>query len=184
MHAEITRVFIGEIMKNQLICLCLLAPLHSAAATCDSAAHRAFDFWLGDWVVYKTDGTVAGHNQIRSAHQGCVITEQYTTPAGFSGQSLNLYDASRDVWHQTWTDSSGTLLILEGKAVDNGMLLSGKTQNQQGTILQHRIHWTANSDGSVRQHWQTKASEGEWTTAFDGLYQPETNPAESPAGND
>jgi hypothetical protein len=30
---------------------------------------------------------------------------------GYSGESLNEYDAARKVWHQTWVDSSGTLLL-------------------------------------------------------------------------
>ncbi|WP_265583832.1 hypothetical protein [Chitinimonas koreensis] len=85
-----------------------------AASPCDSSAHRAFDFWLGEWQVHTPDGKLAGTNRISSEYNGCVLHERYDTGRGFSGESLNSYDAGRKVWHQTWVDTSGTLLLLEG----------------------------------------------------------------------
>ena len=38
-------------------------------------------------------------------------------------------------------------------------------------MMRHRIQWTPNQDGTVRQHWQTRpVGEPEWKTVFDGLY--------------
>jgi hypothetical protein len=142
----------------------------SPPPACTDAAHRAFDFWLGDWQVYKPDGKLAGRNRITREYGGCVIHEHYTTEYGYSGESLNIYDASRKVWHQTWVDNSGLLLILEGGLRDRAMVLEGKTTGADGAITNQRITWTPNADGSVRQLWEASKAKGEWTTSFDGKY--------------
>lgn len=148
-----------------------LAAAESAyAAPCDAAEHRAFDFWLGEWRVMGADGRVAGINRIESEYGGCVLHERYVTGRGYSGESLNIYDAARKVWHQSWVDTSGTLLLLEGGIRDGKMVLEGKTVAADARVTQHRITWTPNADGSVRQHWESTNDKGEWTTAFDGRY--------------
>jgi hypothetical protein len=141
-----------------------------ASPACTDSAYRAFDFWLGDWQVHKPDGKLAGHNRITREYGGCVIHEHYTTEHGYSGESLNIYDASRKVWHQTWVDNGGLLLVLEGGLQEGAMILQGKTTGAGGAITRQRITWTPASDGSVRQLWQATDAKGEWTTAFDGKY--------------
>lgn len=142
----------------------------TAAATCEDSEHRQFDFWLGEWNVHTPDGKLAGVNTISSEHGGCVLHERYSTQGGYSGESLNLFDATRKVWHQTWVDSSGTLLLLEGGLAGGAMVLEGQTTGADGQITRHRITWTPNPDGSVRQHWESTDPEGLWKTAFDGAY--------------
>jgi hypothetical protein len=36
--------------------------------------------------------------------------------------------------------------------------------------MKHRITWSANQDGTVRQLWESTGPNGEWTVAFDGKY--------------
>jgi hypothetical protein len=139
-------------------------------APCDSADHRAFDFWLGEWQVHAADGKLAGSNSITQEYGGCVVHERYTTGRGYAGESLNVYDATRKRWHQTWVDSSGMLLLLEGGILDGKMVLEGRTVDAGGKSTRHRISWTPNADGSVRQWWQSTDGKGRWTTAFDGKY--------------
>ena len=141
----------------------------AASAGCEAPAYREFDFWVGDWQVHTPSGKLAGTNRIEREYGGCVLHERYATPSGYSGESLNIYDASRKVWHQTWVDSSGTLLLLEGGLLDGRMVLEGKT-TKEGRDTRHRITWTPNPNGSVRQFWESTDAEGKWTTAFDGLY--------------
>lgn len=143
---------------------------------CTSAAHRAFDFWLGEWQVHGANGKQAGTNAITSAHGGCVLRESYRTPGNYSGESINIYDASRKVWHQTWADSYGLLLTLEGGLQDGRMVLEGGGIAPGGGVIKHRITWTPNADGSVRQHWESTDAGGKWTTAFDGKYTRKTTP--------
>ena len=141
-----------------------------AAGPCDTPAHRQFDFWVGEWTVHKVDGSIAGENTITREFGGCVLRERYATPSGYRGESLNIYDASRKRWHQTWVDIGGALLQLEGGLQDGRMVLEGEGVGADGKPLRHRISWTPLEDGRVRQHWESTDASGQWTTAFDGTY--------------
>jgi hypothetical protein len=37
-------------------------------------------------------------------------------------------------------------------------------------MTKQRITWTPNSDGTVRQFWESADEKGAWTVAFDGKY--------------
>jgi hypothetical protein len=139
-------------------------------APCSAPEHRQFDFWVGDWQVAKPDGKAAGTNHITREYGGCVLHEHYATPSGYTGESLNAYDGSRKVWHQTWVDSGGLLLTLEGGWDGKAMVMSGDAPGPDGVIRKQRITWTPNADGSVRQLWETADGKGAWTVAFDGRY--------------
>jgi hypothetical protein len=152
------------------LCLGVVASISASAAPCDAPAHRAFDFWLDEWQVRTPDGKLAGTNRIEREYDGCVLHERYTTSHGYSGESLNIYDASRKLWHQTWVDSSGTLLLLEGGIRDGKMVLEGQTTGADAQLVKHRITWTPNADGSVRQLWESTDAKGQWSTTFDGMY--------------
>lgn len=142
----------------------------AAAGACDGSAHRQFDFWLGEWNVRTPDGNLVGVNSITGESGGCVLHERYSTGRGYSGESLNIYDAARKVWHQTWVDTSGTLLLLEGGLRRGSMVLEGQTVGANGQVTRHRITWTPGADGSVRQYWESTDGDGQWRTAFDGFY--------------
>lgn len=153
-----------------LVVLLLTSTASVAAGPCDGPQYKQFDFWQGQWQVFTPDGKLAGTNSLTKEYGGCVLHERYQTPSGFTGESLNTYDRVRNVWHQTWVDNSGQLLLLEGKLKGSEMVLEGKGKNAKGQDLYHRITWTPNSDGTVRQHWQSATVKGQWQTAFDGLY--------------
>jgi hypothetical protein len=140
------------------------------AGACDAIEHRQFDFWLGEWNVRTPDGKLAGVNSIKREYDGCVLHERYSTARGYSGESLNMYDAGRKVWHQTWVDTSGALLLLEGGLRAGSMVLEGQSSDANGQITKHRITWTPNPNGTVRQHWESTDADGKWITAFDGTY--------------
>jgi hypothetical protein len=99
-----------------------------------------------------------------------VLHEQYDTGRGYSGASFNVYDAGRRKWHQTWVDTSGTLLQLDGGLVEGRMVLEGETTGANGSKTKHRITWTPGADGSVRQLWESTDPAGQWVVAFDGKY--------------
>ena len=142
--------------------------------TCMDPGRREFDFWLGDWEVRNPDGEVVGHNRIRRTVGGCGLREEWRGKRGLRGTSLNAWDEERGVWHQTWIDSAGTLLLLEGGLRDGAMVLEGETADpeQPGATIRHRISWSV-VDGNpahVRQHWQQSTNGETWETAFDGHY--------------
>jgi hypothetical protein len=139
---------------------------------CDTPLHHQFDFWIGAWNVTQ-GGKNAGKNEIESVLGGCALLESWTGTGGVTGHSLNVYDSTRGVWHQTWVDSSGSLLTLEGKLEKGEMILQGSALAEKGArpALQ-RITWTPQPAGSVRQLWQSSADGGQsWKTEFDGLYE-------------
>ena len=159
------------------LCIVVLGALVPARAAdprpadpCASAEHRQFDFWLGDWQVHRPDGAIAGINRIQREYGGCVVHERYATGKGYSGESLNVYDAARKVWHQTWVDSTGLLLTLEGGWTGKAMVLQGEAVQPDGTRSRQRITWTPNADGSVRQLWEIAGANDAWTVVFDGRY--------------
>ncbi|MDO6709817.1 MULTISPECIES: hypothetical protein [Aliiglaciecola] len=142
-----------------------------ASAACDSPAHRQFDFWLGTWDVYSPQHKIVGINKITSQLNGCILTEEYQTPSGYQGQSINIFDVSNQQWHQTWVDNSGLLLSLNGKFDGQSMVLEGPGKTPKGENIVHRITWTPSAGKSVRQHWESSQNNGKtWTTLFDGKY--------------
>jgi hypothetical protein len=153
-----------------LLALAMSAGAEATAGPCSGPEHRQFDFWVGEWRVTAPDGKHAGDNRIEKVLDGCALHENWQGAGGGRGFSYNAYDRTRQVWHQTWVDRQGNLLLLEGGLQDGAMVLSGT----QGATL-NRITWTPNKDGSVRQHWQTSTDQGKtWQTAFDGLYRRKT----------
>lgn len=131
---------------------------------------RQFDFWLGEWDVTNPAGKAAGRSRIEAIAGGAGLLETWTGATGYSGRSLNAWNAARKQWQQFWVGSDGGVLELNGGLVDGRMVLTGE-HNVRGRHLIERITWTPNADGSVRQHWEQSADAGKtWTTAFDGLY--------------
>ena len=160
-----------------LVCPLLLAtallamqPSRVSAATgtaCSSPAHHAFDFWVGNWEVTQ-NGRPAGTNRIDRLLDGCALLENWRGHGGVRGHSLNFYDAERGLWQQTWVDSTGSSLNLEGGFAQGHMRLSSL---KSGVRVADRITWTPFADGTVRQLWEHTDDGGKtWQAAFDGLY--------------
>ena len=74
----------------------------------DDARFSEFDFWLGEWDVHGPQGNLAGSNTITSEHGSCVLIEDYSTPSGFTGMSVNYLDHATGEWVQIWSDNSGS----------------------------------------------------------------------------
>lgn len=140
------------------------------AQPCASPEHRQFDFWLGEWEVRQA-GKLAGTNRVTRILNGCALREEWTGASGSSGTSLNVYDAARRRWHQTWVDDKGNVLLLEGEWRGGRMVLEGEHPEPGGTVSRERITWTPQSGGRVRQLWESSTDSGKtWTVAFDGIY--------------
>jgi hypothetical protein len=139
------------------------------------AAHE-FDFWIGEWDVFGPEGGQVGRSSITSmfanpAASG-MLHEHWHGNGGVEGRSLNAYDGARGCWHQTWMDSTGDMLLLEGGLVDGAMVLEGRAPNgKDPTVVdRQRITWT-HEDDEVRQVWESSSDDGAtWTLAFDGAY--------------
>ena len=148
------------------------APNAPPAKPCTSIEKRQFDFWIGDWDVTTPDGKAAGTNLIKPILNGCVLHENWNGAGGFAGQSFNAYDAKRKVWHQTWVDGQGGLLMLEGSFENGAMTLSDKDlPGKADPQAINEIAWTTIAGSAVRQLWRTSVDGGKtWAVAFDGKY--------------
>lgn len=135
------------------------------------AESRQFDFWIGEWDVTNPAGKTAGHSRVDSIANGAGLLENWSGAiGGYSGKSLNAYNAAKQQWQQYWVGSDGGVLELTGGIVAGRMVLSAEHE-VKGRKTIERITWTPNSDGSVRQHWEQSTDGGKtWSTAFDGLY--------------
>jgi len=51
----------------------------TAAGPCARAEYRQFDFWIGSWDVYPTDGSsqLVAHSLIESVYNGCGLRENW-----------------------------------------------------------------------------------------------------------
>jgi hypothetical protein len=162
-------------MYRILIALGIILIPFKTNAACSNDNNRAFDFWLGEWQVTTAIDSLIRYNNISKINDGCTLLEQYSTPNGFKGTSLTMYDKQNDEWHQTWTDNAGYLLKLKGKFIGQSMVMFGFSQNKNQRIL-NKISWTPNKDGTVRQHWQISSDNGKtWSTTFDGIYTKKSN---------
>lgn len=158
-----------------LLFACLFPLLASAGETpkaCSSEEYRQFDYWLGEWEVFNAKGEKVGDNRITLEQGQCVLHEHWTDRQGVTGESFNIYEIARKVWHQTWVAANGQLLLLEGGLQDGDMVLSGKRPRRDGQGEVHdRISWIAQDDGSVHQVWDQSLDGGKtWKTAFLGIY--------------
>lgn len=141
---------------------------------CSSNEAHQFDFWLGEWNVYKygTD-TLVGHNLIKPLASGCALLENWNSIDNRSiGNSVNKYNFGTKKWQQMWVDNVGTTLMIEGDYKDSKMMLENEQPNRTGDgTIKNRITWFNNNDGTVRQLWQYSKDKGKtWLVAFDGLY--------------
>ena len=84
-----------------------------------------FDFWLGTWDVFGPQGRQVGTNTITALFGGTVLMEDWSGAGGIRGRSLNSWDANRRSWHQTWMDSTGSTLLLDGGLIDGVMVMQG-----------------------------------------------------------
>ncbi len=153
----------------------LALPPSAAAAEeprpCSAPEYHQFDFWIGEWDVRTPDGARAGMNRIVGTQGGCALQESWEGTSGMTGTSLNTYDAARGRWHQTWIDSRGSILLLDGKWKDGKMVLGGTTPSPRGGAVTDRITWEPIGGGDVRQLWEQSSDGGKtWTIVFDGRY--------------
>ena len=140
---------------------------------CSAPEYRQFDFWLGDWNVYDPKGELAGTNRITREYEGCVLKESWAAagPVAQQGSSYNTWSPATRRWHQTWVDSTGGFLLLDGELRDGAMQLAGEMPAPGGGTVRHRITWTPLAGGRVRQFWERSRDDGRtWTVAFDGTY--------------
>src|SRR5689334_22756756 len=104
------------------------------ASRCAAPEYHQFDFWAGDWDAYDADdlSKPAARVHVDAIVDGCALREDYRGTNGLVGQSLNIYDSVRKVWHQSWVTNRGQLLVLEGGLHDGRMTLRANEPTEKG----------------------------------------------------
>lgn len=153
-----------------MVCsFCFVAFGQQAPPNCHPEKSHQFDFWIGHWEV-TANGQIAGQNRIEPILNGCALQENWVGAQGSMGTSLNFYNPTEDQWEQFWIYRQGIPMHFKGHFVDGKMVLKAERDGQQGKEI-HRIVWTPNKDGSVRQVWEKRATNNDqWQTLFDGHY--------------
>ena len=145
-----------------------------------------FDFWVGDWNVYQSDGALAGVNRITKTDGGCLIREQWRSVQGGSGFSINFYDVAQSAWRQIWVSPGAQIDYSGGLDEAGAMRLEGTiTYPATSNSAPFRGAWSQLEDGAVLQEFhQLDAETGEWAIWFTGRYVPaatEPNQADAAA---
>lgn len=132
---------------------------------------REFDFWVGTWDV-SNQGNHAGVNEIKLILGDCVLLENWTSASPYTGKSFNYYDTAEGHWRQIWVDDYGGVIEFTGQVEDGTMYYTATTRNPaDDSKIEHKLTFSQNEDGSVRQHWEQSTDGGEtWKTVWDGHY--------------
>ena len=126
-------------------------------------AHRAFDFWVGTWKVFDTQGVQVGTNVITADQNGCVVTEQWSGALGSTGTSVSYMDPHDGQWHQDWVSSTGTVVHFVGEPDEAGaMVLDGTRATPSADARPTRCVWTPQEDGTVTQAFFLPDEAGGW----------------------
>lgn len=150
---------------------------------CDTAAHAAFDFWVGEWDVFpqSPEGEESkdriAQSRIERLHNGCAIRESWMPLTGAGGSSLSNLDPETGLWHQTWIGATPGRVEFSGGATDDRMVLTGWWPGVGGPGKDGwvRMTYSAREDGSVRQFGEMSEDHGlTWSAAFDLIYRPKT----------
>ncbi len=146
-------------------------------AGCGTPESHQWDFWVGQWEVHPNGADkIIAHSLIEKRYSGCAIRENWM-PVGKEltggGGSLSLYDQRQKQWRQTWVDSSGARVDLDGGLDKGVMTITGNWPNYiaPGQDALVRMHYQKQPNGEVRQ-WAEASPDGgkTWKPAFDFLY--------------
>lgn len=154
---------------------------------CDTAAHGAFDFWIGEWDVSPNgqDKVLVAHSKIEKLYGGCAVRENWMPLKGGDGGSLNSVDPKTGRWHQIWIGSQPGRVEFEGGFASGRMVLTGywlgvNGPGRDGLI---RMSYTPIDRNTVRQHGEISTDQGlTWSDNFDFIYR-RTAPKRYGAGN-
>ena len=168
-----------------LVTILTLAMLQATSAqataptspACNSEAHAAFDFWVGEWDVFPAGSDrQAARSRIERLYNGCAIRENWMPLNGSDGGSLNSLDTATGLWHQTWVGSSPGRVEFTGGPVEDGrIVLTGWWPGAGGPDVDGliRMTYSRESGGAVRQHGELSTDHGlSWQTSFDFIYRP------------
>jgi hypothetical protein len=143
-----------------------------AETPCAAPEYRQFDFWVGRWNVTPAaapPGAPPVPRDITLEPGGCAVFENF---ANGTGRSINVFNPTDGMWHQTFVSATGSRLVITGGLQGSAMVLSRPFPDAPPGSFD-RWTWTQLSGGRVRQLQEISRDGGETVeTGFDGTYVP------------
>ena len=145
---------------------------------CSNPVYRQFDFWIGDWEAFGTNGKKAGDSKISAILDSCIILEEWISTAvvnglRYAGKSFNTYNASTGQWQQTWVDNAAASTeYLTGKfETDKIIFETSSFKFSKDTTAIRKLTFFSLGKDKVRQLGEIKKDNGqEWATEYDLEY--------------
>ena len=135
-----------------------------------SSQYKQFDFWVGEWDV-TAQGKIIAQSSIQKIVDGCVVLENYSQTGGYTGKSLNFYDAVLGKWRQTYVDSTGRVAEFVGEYKDGAMRFEGEAHLANGQKRISRMSFYDLGADRIRQQAENSTDGGKtWRTVVDLLY--------------
>lgn len=168
-------------MKKHLLLISFLflyTSLMAQGKPCSNPVYRQFDFWIGDWEAFGTNGKKAGDSKISAILDSCIILEEWTS-AGvvnglrYAGKSFNTYNAGTGQWQQTWVDNAAASTeYLMGKfETDKIIFETGSFKFSKDTTAIRKLTFFNLGKHKVRQLGEVTKDNGQaWITEYDLEY--------------
>ena len=163
-------------MKPLITILLIIASVQILAQElqpCSAEPHsHDFDFWIGEWDVYKTGTkTIVGHSVVQSISGGCAILENWTSVKGNSGKSINYYNPATGKWEQDWIGSGGgPQRYLNGVYKDSAMQFTYESTANNKPVTGNFKFYNIDKN-TVRQYQDVNNEDGKTVTvSYDLTY--------------
>jgi hypothetical protein len=155
-----------------VIASCSVAQAQTVAP-CSTVAHRAFDFWVGEWKVANAKGNEAGHSMVAKELGGCVITERWKSAgSNYEGMSINIFDPKNQTWTQDYVDNTGLHAVMTGRFEGKNLVYTRSFAGKDGKPTQTRMTFFPLDDDRVRQLVEQSTDNGKtWSTQYDLRYE-------------
>lgn len=136
-----------------------------------STEARQFDFWVGEWDVFNTQGRKDGTSVIERFANGCGILENWTGALGGTGKSINFYDPQVQKWFQYWIGADGNPQRYSGIYRDSAIRYEGEPSTLNGKTTRTRLTFFKLDDNTVRQLSERSDDDGKtWNVNYDYKY--------------
>jgi hypothetical protein len=142
---------------------------------CESPEHKQFDFWVGEWDVYRSDtNQLVARSLIEKLYGGCAVRENWMPVNGFgAGGSLNSYRPDEKRWRQVYTGAGNGWAEYSGGIEGDAMVIAGIQAMPNGSRTPVRITYKRGEDGSVLQIGEQSTDGGKsWKLNYHFTYRP------------
>jgi len=137
---------------------------------CTSAGHHQFDFWVGQWDVYRPDtNKLVAKSLIESLYDGCALRENWMPFTGTAGGSINVYRSKTGEWRQIWIDGGNEVHEYRGRWTGKKMEFEGEAKDSADVGRKVRMTFEPMADGSVVQTGYKWSDKG-WAVDYQFTY--------------